>query len=156
MDYLFIVTALLFLPGIALTYLLGLDRYRFLLSFSLSYSLFVFLLKSMPLIGFSAEAFKYIYILIIIILLILVTVKYYFSIFRRVGRFNVRCLGCNSFSQSVAVMIVIFIALYLYLVGAYVELPSDVFQHLVATEIGKGDLLELDLAIDLSQGLGAG
>lgn len=130
MGYILIALFMLFLPGLVITYLLNLDRYRYLLSFSISYSLFVFLLKSMPFFGFDAEAFKYIYFLSMFSIILLGILKYKRSKLIKGGGYAVKCHGCESYSKWPPVLIIIFVFVYFLMAGAYVELPSDVFQHL--------------------------
>jgi hypothetical protein len=133
LDYLLIATILLFLPGLAICYLVGLDKYRYLLSFSLSYAVFVLLLKSIFLLGLDAQSFTYTYFLVIFTLVLLASIKYYRHRYNKYNNANiceVICYGCNGFAKLAPVLIVFPIAIYFYLVGAYTDLPSDTFQHL--------------------------
>jgi len=130
MAYLLIVSTLLFLPGLLMTYLLNLNRYRFLLSFSLSYVLFVLLFKSTAYIGQSVSTFKYIYFLIIFLLTLLACLRFFRTRKNAGAPYVAKFYACNGYLKWVPVIIIIFVAAYFLLVGAYVELPADVFQHL--------------------------
>lgn len=130
MGYILFALPMLFLPGLMITYLLNLDRYRYLLSFSISYTFFVFLLKSMPFFGFDAEAFKFIYIFGMSSLVLLGIFKYKRSKLIQGDEYVVKCHGCKSLSWWPPVLIIITVLVYFLFAGAYVELPSDVFQHL--------------------------
>jgi hypothetical protein len=76
MEFVVIALILLFLPGLAIIYLAGLDKYRYLLSFSLSYTVFVLWLKAMTLAGQDVQSFMYSYFLLILVLCLLALVKF--------------------------------------------------------------------------------
>lgn len=130
MEYILFSSILLFLPGLAITYLFRIENYRFLISFSLSYSLFVFLFKSLSFIGQDAEAFSYVYIFLVSLVLLLAVLKY-FRI-RKTGTdiCDIKCSGCIDYSRYLPLFIVISVALYFLWVGAYLEIPADIFRHL--------------------------
>ena len=130
MGYLVVASILLFVPGLAITYLLGLDKYRYLLSFSLSYSLFVLLLTSTPLFGLDVESFKLIYFFLIFSLSTLAAIKFYRTVTKEKNTDTVKFCSCHSYSKSVSLFILIIVTGYFLMVGPYVELPSDIFQHL--------------------------
>ena len=130
MGYLVVVSILLFVPGLAITYYLGLNKYRYLLSFSLSYSLFVLLFKITALFGLDVESFKLIYFLLIFSLSTLAAIKLYRTVTNKKSTGTVKYCSCHSYSKSVSLFILIIVTGYFLMVGPYVELPSDVFQHL--------------------------
>jgi len=130
MAFLLLMSTLLLLPGLMITYLLNLDKYRFLLSFSLSYTLFIILFKSVPFLGLDVTAFKCIYFFIIFILLFLSLFKYYRTNKNATNPYVVKFHSWNRCSVYVPAIIIGSVAAYLLTVGAYVELPSDVFSHL--------------------------
>jgi hypothetical protein len=129
MEYLLLAVTLLFLPGAALCYIFDIDKYRYLLSFSLSYSLFIFLLKSMSYLGVDANGFSRIYLFTIFFLSLAALTKYFITTYSTKEIPKLRCYGCNTFLLCAPVIIVTFIAIYFIRVGAYNELPADIFQH---------------------------
>ena len=130
MEYLLVAIGLLFLPGLSITYLLGLDKYRFLLSFSISYALFVLLLKMMSSLGFNTQGFSSSYLLIIVLLLLTSFIKLYRNNAKKNITQEVKCYACTSYMGAWPWVITILVAGYYLLVGAYLDLPADVFSHL--------------------------
>lgn len=158
MEYFLIASVLLFLPGIATAYILGLDRYRYLLGFSLSYSIFVLLIQSMPLINIDSRGFTYAYLLVILLLLLIASLKFYFkqkSAGKKINTEIIQCYGCNRFAQTVPVFIVVLLGLYFLQAGAYIELPSDTFSHLeYMQELTRSIVHSEAEGVPLQQGLG--
>ncbi len=140
MDFLLIATVLLFLPGLSLTVLLKLDRFRYLLSFSLSYSLFVVWLNTVILLGKDAEIFTWSYWLIILLLGLLAVFQYRRRLSRgeNVTRYFSRS---DLYDWLVPGIIVLLVLVYYFYAGAYIELPADVFTHLEAMQNATADIL---------------
>jgi len=131
MEFFLIALFLLFIPGLALTYIAGLDKNHYLLSFSLSYAVFVFLLKTVKLAGQDVQFFIYSYFLLIFSLCLIALSKYYRGRYHRGSDTKVRCCGCSSSTWAIPVFtIFIFVLAYFFLVGAYIEVPADILQHL--------------------------
>ena len=130
MEFVLIALVLLFLPGLAITYLTGLGKYRYLLSFSLSYAVFVLMLKAVTLVGQDVQVFTYSYFLLIFSLCLLALIKFYRRTSSRGSDNEVKCYGCGSNTWFAPVSTILFILAYFFLVGAYVELPADILQHL--------------------------
>lgn len=157
-EYLLIASFLLFLPGLATSYILGLDRYKYLLSFSLSYSIFILLIKSMPLVNLDSRGFTYVYLLVVLLLLIFAFIKYYFKKKNNNKKYNterIQCYGCNRFTRTAPVFIVMLLGLYFLYSGAYIELPSDAFTHLeYMQEMARSIIRSEAEGLPLQQGLG--
>jgi hypothetical protein len=131
MTFLLISLVILFLPGLAIVYLTGLDRHRYLLSFSLSYAVFVFLLKAVKLIDQNVQFFTYSYFLLILSLCLLAFIKFSRLTYFRRSDTEVKCCGCGGHSRFLPAFILLpFIFSYFLFVGAYIEIPADILQHL--------------------------
>ena len=142
MQFVVIALILFFLPGLAIIYLAGLDKYRYLLSFSLSYTVFVLWLKAMTLAGQDVQSFMYSYFLLILVLCLLALVKFYRRTYSRGSNHEVKCYGCGDYTRFIPVfLIILFISVYFFLVGAYVELPADIFQHMETMQEVTRDIL---------------
>ncbi|GMT40176.1 MAG: hypothetical protein IEMM0001_0911 [bacterium] len=157
MEFLLIALILLFIPGLSITYLLGFDRYRYLLSFSLSYTVFVFSLKAVDYFDKGSQYFTYTYFLIISILSLLAFIKFLRRTYPRGSHAEVRRYGYGAYSWLAPVFIIIFFILaYFLLVGAYIELPADIFQHMesiqeVARDISRSNSNGIPLQGNLGQ-----
>jgi hypothetical protein len=123
---------------------MGLDRYRYLLSFSLSYSIFVYSLKIVDSFDQGAQFFTYTYMLIISSITLWALIKYYRSNHRRACSPDVKCCGCGGHNWVAPLFIIITVSAYLYFVGVYVDLPADVFQHMEYMQESTRDILRSD------------
>lgn len=130
MEFVVIALILLFLPGLSIIYLTGLDKYRYLFSFSLSYSLFVLLLRSTAYFGLDIESFKLFYFLLIFSLFTLAAIKIYRTVRNNKNTCTVKYCSCHNYAKSASLYILILVTGYFLLAGPYVELPSDIFKHL--------------------------
>lgn len=135
LSYLLLAGVLLFLPGLAIMFLVELRKYRYLTSFSLSYALFVFLFKLINVLGSDVETFTILYLVVVSILLLLALAKYIYSNNRKALFTNYFCFDYKKASTYIPLYIAIVLALYFYIVGPYIELPADVFRHLEFAKI---------------------
>ena len=129
-HYLLTSSLLLFLPGYAATILFGLNRHRFLFSFSLSYASFVLLLKATNLMGMSAIVFRDLYLVLVVLLVLLAILKILW-IFRSEGAIRPLSPDPHLVSDTVVPFaIAITTSVYMALAGPYLEVPADVFRHM--------------------------
>ena len=157
MEFVLIAFVMFFLPGLAIIYLTGLDKYRYLLSFSLSYAVFVLMLKAVTLVGQDAQSFTYSYFLLIFLLCLFALIKFYRRTHSRGSDNVVRCYGCGSSTWfAPALTIMLFVLAYFFLVGAYIEVPADILQHMetmqeTTREIAHSNRAEIPLQGHLGQ-----
>lgn len=133
MSYIFTAFIVLFLPGLCMAVAMKLKHSLFLVSFSLSYSLFVLTLKYTQLAGLDIQEFKLVYITILLGLLIGAFwlrfreeksgYLFWYSNLTEYARGNWPFL-------SGGFVILILLSAYYYYAGPYLEVPADVFQHL--------------------------
>jgi hypothetical protein len=138
--YLLLAGVLLFLPGLAITYLVELRKYRYLTSLSLSYALFVFLFKLIHVLGSDVETFTIIYLIVVSIILLLVSAKYIYLKDRKAVITNYSYYSYKKAAKYIPLYIVILLALYFHMVGPYVELPADVFRHLEFAKVANDSM----------------
>ena len=132
MSYLLLATLVLFLPGYCLVTLVGFTRFRFLLSFALSYALFVILFKTLQLAGSGIIVFERAWLATMLALILAVVVGKR-DIWQSPGDVQARLRQMvRRYRQDLLAMMLIAVSLTIYYVnvGPYLELPADVFRHL--------------------------
>jgi len=143
MAYFLTAAVLLLLPGYCLVRLAGLAHMRYLLSFSLSYALYVFTLKYTQSAGMSVVGFEMVYFSTIAVLIIAASLQLIWQL--RVGSINL-LVSIKDYSDShktdiVAVAgIIVVVVGYLVYAGPYIEVPSDVLRHLEYIKQMGGDI----------------
>ena len=132
MTYLFASVFLLFIPGYCIVRLVDFRRFRFLLSLSISYALFVMVLKLTQISGGSYGDFKISYLLALLVVIAAVVAKQLLRGQGWSGGFQLRgTLAAHHQADTVAVLsITLATSVYFLIAGPYLELPSDVFQHM--------------------------
>ena len=132
MSYLLISSFLLFVPGYCLTVLANLDRFKFLQSVSLSYTLFVLLLKASQQAGMSIVGFEWGYFIIVAVLVAGALIKVGLSISppHRVTENILQYLKRYKLELLSTITIALSLAFYYFRVGPFLEVPADVFRHL--------------------------
>lgn len=138
MSYIATVAVLLLLPGLCVALLLGLRWMPFLFSISVSYSLYVLVLKFSQKVGMRVTEFENLYLVIILILVIVATATH-------IARYGlnprdwfgglIRYLKDNRLHLLAGAVILLLLGFYYGYAGSYLEVPSDVFQHMEYIQI---------------------
>jgi len=132
MSYLLVSSFLLFVPGYCLTVLANLDRFKFLLSVSLSYTLFVLVLKATQHAGMSIHVFEWIYSIVVALLIAGASIKtwLWMSPPHNTTSYILQYLKIYKLELLSSIAIALSLALYYFRVGPFLEVPADVFRHL--------------------------
>jgi len=128
MDALLLATVLLLLPGLAILYCLNVQRHRYLLAVGLSYALYAASLWATSRVGLDAAVFTAIYLVAVVIL---VTAAFALALYRHGWSQSTLISVSGKWPGDWLPPLVIATAtgIYLWLVGPYLEIPSDVYQH---------------------------
>ena len=132
---LYAITAfiLLTVPGLCIALLAGIRNTLFLLTVSLSYACFVYVLKLGQITGLNVAEISSIYMAFILLLVVATVV---FRVVVPAARSTsvmpslLNYMSENRAYLSGSAVIAVALAIYYLYAGVYLELPSDVFQHM--------------------------